>query len=141
MAISLMLSAKKGISAMQLSRDISVNKNTAWLLQMKIRTAMREDKLELFKPKKHTSKNTQSETSHPNPPLTKNKFEGQFARYNAFGYWSLLKRAIIGQYHKIEQHYVHRYIDEIDFKRNHARMIDNGYQEMLDRLLFVTIAK
>ena len=40
MAISLILNAKKGISSMQLSRDISVNKNTAWLLQMKIRNAM-----------------------------------------------------------------------------------------------------
>jgi len=28
---------------MQLSRDISVNKNTAWLLQMKIRKAMEQD--------------------------------------------------------------------------------------------------
>jgi transposase-like protein len=43
MAISLILSAKKGISSMQLSRDISVNKNTAWLLQMKIRKAMEQD--------------------------------------------------------------------------------------------------
>jgi hypothetical protein len=40
MAISLILSAKKGISSMQLSRDIAVNKNTAWLMQMKIRNAM-----------------------------------------------------------------------------------------------------
>ena len=43
MTIALMLSAKKGISSMQLSRDLSVNKNTAWLLQMKIRKAMKQD--------------------------------------------------------------------------------------------------
>ena len=43
MAIALILSAKKGISSMQLSRDLSVNKNTAWLLQMKIRKAMKQD--------------------------------------------------------------------------------------------------
>ncbi len=30
LAISLMLNAKKGLSALQLSRDIEVNKNTAW---------------------------------------------------------------------------------------------------------------
>jgi hypothetical protein len=34
---------KKGISSMQLSRDISVNKNTAWLLQMKIRNVMSKE--------------------------------------------------------------------------------------------------
>lgn len=43
MAIALILSAKKGISSMQLSRDLSINKNTAWLLQMKIRKAMKQD--------------------------------------------------------------------------------------------------
>lgn len=42
-AIALILSAKKGISSLQLSRDLSVNKNTAWLLQMKIRKAMSEN--------------------------------------------------------------------------------------------------
>jgi len=30
LAIMLMLNAKKGLSALQLSRDLDVNKNTAW---------------------------------------------------------------------------------------------------------------
>ncbi len=42
LAISLVLNAKKGISARQLARDIEVNKNTAWLMLMRIRKAMRE---------------------------------------------------------------------------------------------------
>ena len=46
--IALILSAKKGISSLQLSRDLSINKNTAWLLQMKIRSAMKEDTIELL---------------------------------------------------------------------------------------------
>ncbi len=40
LAISLMLNARKGLSSMQLSRDIQVNKNTAHRVSMQIRKAM-----------------------------------------------------------------------------------------------------
>lgn len=40
LAIMLMLNAKKGLSALQLSRDLNVNKNTAWRVAMQIRKAM-----------------------------------------------------------------------------------------------------
>ena len=42
LAISLILNAKKSLSALQLSRDIEVNRNTAWRVSMQIRKAMRE---------------------------------------------------------------------------------------------------
>ena len=42
LAITLMINAKKGISSRQLARDIEVNKNTAWRMQMQIRKAMNE---------------------------------------------------------------------------------------------------
>lgn len=42
-AISLMLNAKKGLSSLQLSRDLNVAYNTAWYLQMRIRCAMASD--------------------------------------------------------------------------------------------------
>lgn len=42
LALSLVLNAKKGISARQLARDLEVNKNTAWYLGMRIRKAMSE---------------------------------------------------------------------------------------------------
>ena len=42
LAITLMLNAKKSLSALQLSRELEVNKNTAWRIAMQIRKAMRE---------------------------------------------------------------------------------------------------
>ena len=141
MAICLILSAKKGISALQLSRDISVNKNTAWLLQMKIRTAMKEGELAQFRPERHLSRRSKSQTSDIGPAQIARSYSIQFRENRAFGHWSLLKRAIIGQYHIIEPHYIDKYIDEINFKRDRRRTEDYGYQEILDRLLFVTLAK
>ncbi len=44
LALSLILNAKKGISARQLARDIEVNKNTAWYMGMRIREAMFQDR-------------------------------------------------------------------------------------------------
>jgi transposase-like protein len=41
--IALIKEAKKGISSMQLSRHLQVNKNTAWYLQSRIRQAMKEN--------------------------------------------------------------------------------------------------
>jgi len=44
LAISLVLNAKKGYSARQLSRDIDVTKDTAWRILMQIRKAFVDDK-------------------------------------------------------------------------------------------------
>ncbi len=44
LAISLILNAKKGISARQLGRDIKVNKDTAWYMGMRIRKALVEQR-------------------------------------------------------------------------------------------------
>lgn len=42
LAVSLVLNAKKGISARQLSRDIEVTKDTAWYMMMRLRKALTE---------------------------------------------------------------------------------------------------
>ena len=42
LAVTLMLNAKKGVSSLQLSRDLKVNKNTAWRISGQIRKAMNQ---------------------------------------------------------------------------------------------------
>jgi len=49
LAVSLVLNAKKGLSARQLARDLEVNKDTGWRIGMQIRKAMAEqDQRELL---------------------------------------------------------------------------------------------
>ncbi len=137
MAICLVLSAKKGISAMQLSRDIKVNKNTAWLIQMKIRKALDENNLEMF-------------TTRYTPPIkerfkSRNFSKGSISRaiftfklsdIVPRGVWSHLKRAVVGQYHQIDEYYLHRYVDEINFKNSVKGSFDQGYEILLSKMLF-----
>lgn len=40
LAVTIILNAKKGVSARQLARDLKVNRNTAWRISMQIRIAM-----------------------------------------------------------------------------------------------------
>lgn len=211
MAISLILSAKKGISSMQLSRDIAVNKNTAWLMQMKIRNAMiggDSDQLggiieadETFIGGKTKRKPGSQRKTHGGPqkhmkpvlgmiqrdgrvitkiieaplrefvmPILKDHVtqsstivtDGSQAYFPAKkhfdkhmvmshstgimkrgiyhtntieGYWSLLKRAIVGQYHKVTDGYLQNYLDELSFKHNHRHSPDRGYSVLISQML------
>lgn len=196
-AMNLILNAKKGISSLQLARDIGVNKNTAWYLQKRIRQAMNEDdnilkgiieadesyvggslvhKHERDKQEKQYHK---SGMEHKTPvlgmlqrkgkivvkvlnkawgkeikPLMKKIIDkdselvtdgfggykdlgqyynehvvlnhskqirriGEYHTNNIEGFWSMLKRAIVGQYHKISTEHLQEYLDELAFKYNH----------------------
>jgi len=196
-AMCLILNAKKGISSLQLARDIGVNKNTAWFLQKRMRQAMNEDDSILKgiietdetyiggslthkhlgdKKKKQYHR---SGMEHKTPVLGMLQRKGkivvkvldkawgeeikpimkkvidkdselvtdgfgaykdlgeyfnkhvilnhrkQIRRIGCFhtnsieGFWSILKRAIIGQYHKINPEHLQQYLNEIAFKYNH----------------------
>jgi transposase-like protein len=190
LAISLVLNAKKGLSARQLARNLNVNKNTAWFLGMRIRKAMADDgKLlkgivemnETYiggKPRKGGPKgkrgrgtkktpvvgmiernsNVKVKTSlildsqklntlirrnidMENSVLITDEYRG-YSRVpkkikkhykinhqisyvngnihtnNIEGFWDLLKRGIIGQYHKVSIGYLQKYIDEFAFRYN-----------------------
>jgi len=194
LAISLTLNAKKGISARQLARDIEVNKNTAWYMLMRLRTAMTEygellqgiiEADETYiggkNKNKHDDKkidggqgrNTKAKTPvfgvlqrdgkikaqkvknvkgntlkriinqnviKPSTVITDewgsynglsknfvhkrvnhgtgNYVVGDFHTNTIEGFWSLLKRGIVGQYYKVSDRYLNQYVNEFCFRYN-----------------------
>ncbi len=141
MAISIILSAKKGISSLQLSRDINVNKNTAWLMQTKIRTAIERNELgTLFRMKGNGKK---CPARFGKRFICKKNSERRIFR---FKYEDLskpsiftmnFKRALIGQFHQIDEFYFNRYLCEVDFKMQSRSLIDYGYQRLISILLII----
>jgi len=202
LAIAIMLNAKKGLSSRQLSRDIGINRNTAWYLQMRIRKAMQEgDDKGLFNgiveidetyiggaKANHSKKKRQArrdnglqitgmqdkqaviglleragriklqvlEKAHgktikpiieqtvskeaslvtdgfggyaglnkqykEHQVLNKDKEEyvrGKYHTNTIESFWTLLKRGIYGQYHKVSVYHLQSYLDEFTFKYNH----------------------
>lgn len=202
LAISLILNAKKGLSARQLSRDLGVNRKTGWYLQMRIRKAMQEGedgglfkgiveidetyvggkKANHSKKKRDARRNDQQQVTgyqdkqpviglleregriklqvvekahgktikpiieqtvskeatlvtdgfggyaglsklyYEHQILNKEKEEyvrGKYHTNTIEGFWTLLKRGIYGQYHKVSAKYLQSYLDEFTFKYNH----------------------
>lgn len=197
MALVLILNAKKGISSLQLGRDLGVNRKTAWYLQKRIRYAMKNDDLILSgivevdetyiggslikmqkKKKQNNDKFHKAGMEHKLPvlgmvqrngkvilqviekawgreiqPILKHKItqnstivtDGFGGYYNLGawfdnhivlnhlkdirstgiyhtnkieGIWTTIKRAIMGQYHKLSENHLQSYLNEIAFKYN-----------------------
>jgi transposase-like protein len=204
MAISLILNAKKGISSRQLSRDINVNKDTAWYMQMRVRRAMAEhavllngiveidetyvggalrNKTKKYRKAVKDSGKTITGMEHKKPVLgmvqrggnvvsqvlikahgesikpvidksversatiitdgfggyyglntkfsehqivnhEKDEFvRGTFHTNTIEGFWSILKRSIIGQYHHVSGKYLQLYVNECCYKYNNRKNI------------------
>lgn len=211
-AICLILNAKKGISSLQLARDLHVNKNTAWFLQKRIRKAMKDDNhilngiIEIdetyvggslsnkhyFK-KVDSGKYFKSGMEHMVPvlgmiqrkgkiilkvlekasgkeikPFIKSKISSEstiitdgFGGYSGLndhfenhiilnhsqkktsinqyntctleGFWTLVKRSFIGQYHKISKNHLQDYLNEMAFKHNYKGT--DMFKLLLDNML------
>ena len=215
MAITLILNAKKGISSRQLARDLCINKNTAWLLQMRIRKAMRAEggllkgiveidetyvggdiinktkkhridrheggkritgygdktpvmgfiqrsgsviaqvldkaNLETIRPviSKWVDKDSTVITDgfgpyrwlvkeykqHEVVNHEKDEFvRGDYHTNTIEGFWSLIKRSIVGQYHQISKKHMQSYFDECAFKFNN-RSNKSIFNEFMERAL------
>jgi len=221
LAISLILNAKKGLSSRQLSRDLGINRNTAWYLQMRIRKAMQEgDDQDLFKgiveidetyiggAQRNHSKHKRrvrresglnftgmqhkqavvglleregriklqvvakahgksikpiieqtvskeaslvtdgfggyaglDKTYKEHQVLNKEKEEyvrGEYHTNTLEGFWTLLKRGIYGQYHKVSIRHLQSYLNEFTFKYNH-RDNKSNFDLLLSRSLIPSV--
>jgi len=212
-AIHLITNAKKGISSLQLARDLHVNKNTAWFLQKRIRQAMKDEDCILsgmveidetyvggsisnknYFTKLKSGKYHKTGMEHMVPVLgmiqrkgkiilkvlekasgieikpyikTKvtpgstiitdgfggyyglddhfenhiilnhSKYKRSINQYNTStieGFWTLVKRSFIGQYHKISKDHLQDYLNELAFKYNNrkANMFDLLVSNLLE---------
>jgi transposase-like protein len=213
LAVSLILNAKKGISSRQLSRDLEVNKDTAWRIDMQIRKAMLQkwqrelltgivEMDETFlggKPRKgvdtklkrgrgsekktpvvgmverdgsikakamkrgtlnakRLSKLVRENVDIENTTLITDEYKGYIALKKFIdhqtvdhsvwyvngelhtntieSFWALLKRGLVGQFHKVSIKYLPKYIDEFCYRFNH-RNIDNTFDLTIQRGLGV----
>jgi len=209
--ISLMLSAKKGISACQLSRNINLRRPTVWLIMHKIRNAMKTDQTQLLqgivemdeayvggKPRKmanaevnkrgrgtkkecvvgiverngnvkviHTNKNelkafnlenlVRKNVNLEKSILMTDEYLGYSGMSNLIehfqinhqkayvngdihtntieGFWGILKRGIIGQFHRVSKKYLQKYIDEFAFKYNNRKNDESMFNLLLNSCL------
>lgn len=200
LAVTLILNAKKGISARQLSRDLEVNKDTAWRISMKIRDAMAQaHQRELLtglvemdetyvggKPRKGNGGNNKRGRGTSKTPvvgmverggkvkakatkksdLTAKKLSSLvrrnvdvekaclitdeyagYIRIKTFmphetinhqvwyvdgivhtntieSFWALLKRGLVGQFHKVSVKHLPKYLDEFCYRYNHRKHAD-----------------
>lgn len=207
-AIHLILGAKKGISSLQLARHLTINKDTAWYLQRRIRLAMEESSflkgiveidetyvggsLEKMNRTKTHKKFHKTGMQHKTPVLGMYQRDGKvvlrvlekangehikpilndfiaqqsivitdgFGGYNGLsryydnhivlnhsikvmainqynmsrieGFWSIVKRAVIGTYHKISYKYMQEYLNEIAFKFNYRHL--DGFNLVIENL-------
>lgn len=232
MVISLMLNAKKGLSAYQVSRDLNINRPTAWSMMHRIRKAMQTEQKDLLsgivemdecyiggKPKKGDKKKDDDDNDInkrgrgtdkeavvgiverkgkinllqatkemlkgknllelvrksvdcENSMLMTDEYSGYSKMYCVIqhrqvnhskgeyskeysyekrgeerqsfkchtntieGFWGLLKRGIIGQFHKVSKEYLSYYLNEFEFRYNRRDIKANDvFEEMMWRML------
>jgi transposase-like protein len=58
---------------------------------------------------------------------------------NVEGFWSLLKRGVIGIYHNVSPKHLHRYCNEFGFRYNSRKVADATCLKMLLRELIISV--
>lgn len=152
LATTQILAAKKGISSLQLSRSINVDKDTAWYMQLRIRRAIKSDELVSKMVAKDEGKEfiaglenqwkyfdySRQKTNRSNKIMeektmftSKRKKSELINVTRSPGYFPVLQRAVIGQYHRLSQRHLDGYIEEIVFKRVYRNV--EGFDYLLSK--------
>lgn len=219
--ITLMINAKKGLSACQAARDIGMRRPTVWSMMHRIRKAMATDQMDLLKgivemdecyiggkPRKEVKKNDDSDDDHlpqnkrgrgtnktpvvgiverkgnvktqefngikltaknlmelvrksvdtENSTLMTDEYKGynkmntiidHKAIFHAYEYvngdvhtntiesfWAILKRGIIGQFHKVSKQYLQNYLNEFEYRYNNRKQDNNvTFKNLIIRMI------
>lgn len=215
--ISLMLNARKGISACQASRDLGIRRPTVWSMMNRIRKAIQEDEGLLSgivemdetyiggKPRKEAKKKDKDDDKgSPRGRATKKEYvvgmierggkvkagnvskdelkakdlqelvrnniktsesilmtdeykgyfgmnkvvkhfsinhskeyaRGQIHTNSIESFWAIVKRGMVGQFHKVSKKYLNRYLDEFCWRFNN-RDNENNFDDLVDNMLFI----
>lgn len=120
LAVTLMLNSRKALSALQLSRDLQVNKNTAWRITMKIREAMMQaDQRPML-----TGIVEMDETYIGGKPRKGTKGDGKDGKHKPgrgtkkAPVVGAVERGMFGQFHSVSRRHLQRYVDEFCYRYN-----------------------
>ncbi len=142
-ATHLLMASKKGMSAMQIHRMLGLTYKSAWFMMHRIRESLRETVAE-DGPLGGDNKVVEA----PRYQKIGDEFAGhgtvnhsieEYVRAffwhtnTAEGYFSILKRGIVGTYHHVSAEHLHRYLAEFDYRYNKRVALGVSDRERMEK--------
>src|SRR5271154_179277 len=143
-AMYLLVTARKGISSMQLAKEIGITQKSAWFVLGRLREAC-GDNLEMLRGiveideayfgGKEENKHANKKANRGQGPSGKTvvlgiRERGGVTTNSIESVWAVMRRGIHGVYHHASKKHLHRYVDEFTFRLNEGDV----KRHTLDRL-------